>query len=446
MQIVLLVAGVITIVALQQWGTGIVLLGLTLFNAMMGLSQEGKAEASVAALQKMLIVKTRLRRDGQVVQLPAEEIVPGDIVLLEAGDRVPADGRLLRAATLEIDESALTGESVPVPKQIEAVPGADTPLGDRVDMAYMNTNVTRGTAELLVTATGMSTEVGHISGMLQETEIEKTPLTIQLDALTKQIIVIAMVALAVSIVIGLARGQTLDVLFLTAVAFAIAAIPTGLPAVVTFLLATGTTTLAAAHAIVKRLRSVETLGATSAINSDKTGTLTLNQMTAVEMSLVGQRLTVSGEGYSTVGQITHVGGLVEVRPRAVSATNGAGFRRRRTRRCVGRRSDRRRAGRSGGQGRHRRRRNAQGVPTRCRSALRRRLQTHGDIPRDDRRRRPPRDPLLRQGRAGPAPGAGGQRTDGRRQAGVGRHRPRALLAIQHPTGAKGFARHGPRQT
>ena len=312
MQIVLLIAGVITIVALRQWGTGIVLFGLTLFNAMMGLSQEGKAEASVAALQKMLIAQTRVRRGGQVVQLPAEQIVPGDIVLLEAGDRVPADGRLLKAATLEVDESSLTGESVPVPKQTDAVAGADTPLGDRVDMAYMNTNVTRGTAELLVTATGMSTEVGHISGMLQETELEKTPLTVQLDALTKQIIVIAMVALAVSIAIGWARGQTLDVLFLTAVAFAIAAIPTGLPAVVTFLLATGTTTLAAAHAIVKRLRSVETLGATSAINSDKTGTLTLNQMTAVEMALIGQHVTVSGEGYSTTGQITHVGGLAQV--------------------------------------------------------------------------------------------------------------------------------------
>jgi Ca2+-transporting ATPase len=309
MQIVLLVAGIVTIVALQQWGTGIVLLGLTLFNAMMGLSQEGKAEASVAALQKMLIVKTRVRRNGEMQQLPAEELVPGDIVLLEAGDRVPADGRLLRAATLEIDESALTGESLPVPKQVETVSGEDTPLGDRVDMAYMNTNVTRGTAELLVCHTGMSTEVGHISGMLQSTQVEKTPLTIQLDALTKQIIAIAMVALGISIAIGFARGQTLDTLFLTAVAFAIAAIPTGLPAVVTFLLATGTTTLAAAHAIVKRLRSVETLGATSAINSDKTGTLTLNQMTAVEMALVGQRLTVSGEGYSTTGQITHVGGL-----------------------------------------------------------------------------------------------------------------------------------------
>jgi Ca2+-transporting ATPase len=312
MQIVLLVAGVITIVILQQWGTGIVLLGLTLFNAMMGLRQEGKAEASVAALQKMLIVKTRVRRDGEVVQLPAEELVPGDIVLVEAGDRVPADGRLLRAATLEIDESALTGESVPVPKQVESVAGTDTPLGDRVDMAYMNTNVTRGTAEIVVIATGMSTEVGHISGMLQATELEKTPLTIQLDALTRQIIIIAMVALAVSIAIGLLRGEDRDVLFLTAVAFAIAAIPTGLPAVVTYLLATGTTTLAAAHAIVKRLRSVETLGATSAINSDKTGTLTLNQMTAVEMAFIGQRVTVSGEGYSTVGQITRVGGLADV--------------------------------------------------------------------------------------------------------------------------------------
>jgi Ca2+-transporting ATPase len=317
MQIVLLVVGAVTIVVLRQWGTGIIVLGLALFNAIMGLNQEGKAEASVAALQKMLIVKTRVRRDGQVLQLPAEELVPGDIVLVEAGDRVPADGRLLHAATLEVDESALTGESVPVPKQTDAVAGDDTPLGDRVDMVYMNTNVTRGSAELMVTATGMQTEVGHISGMLAATEVEKTPLTIQLDALTKQIVVIAMVALVVSVLLGIyhQNQQGIDdrtTLLVSAVAFAIAAIPTGLPAVVTFLLATGTTTLAAAHAIVKRLRSVETLGATSAINSDKTGTLTLNQMTAVEMAGLGCHVTVTGEGYSTTGQITRVGGLPEV--------------------------------------------------------------------------------------------------------------------------------------
>jgi Ca2+-transporting ATPase len=312
MQVVLVVAGLITVVILRQWGTGIVLLGLSVLNAVMGLNQEGKAEASVAALQKMLIVKTRVRRNGEVVQIPAEQVVPGDIVLVEAGDRVPADGRLLRSATLEVDESALTGESVPVPKQTEMVPGADTPLGDRVDMVYMNTSVTRGTAELVVTATGMSTEVGHISGMLQATETEKTPLTVQLDTLTKQIVVIAMVALAISVFLGAVRGQPLNILFTTAVAFAIAAIPTGLPAVVTYLLSTGTTTLAEAHAIVKRLRSVETLGATSAINSDKTGTLTLNQMTAVEMAMVGYRVTVTGEGYSTTGQITRIGGLPEV--------------------------------------------------------------------------------------------------------------------------------------
>jgi len=308
MQIVLLVAGAVSGIAIQQWATAIVLFGLAIFNAVLSLRQEGKAEASVAALQKMLLVKTRVRRGGETLQIPADQVVPGDIVLVEAGDRVPADGRLIRAATVEIDESALTGESAPVPKQIDPVEKIDTPLGDRVDMAYMNTNVTRGSGELLVTATGMSTEVGHISGLLQATKLEETPLTKQLNVLTGQIVTIAVVALAISILIGVSRGQSRELLFLTGVAFAISAIPTGLPAVVTYLLATGTTALAAAGAIVKRLRSVETLGATSAINSDKTGTLTLNQMTAVEMATFGQRYTVTGSGYGTDGQITRVGG------------------------------------------------------------------------------------------------------------------------------------------
>ncbi len=311
MQIVLLVAGIASLLLPGQFWTGVLLLGLTLFNAFMGLNQEGKAEASVAALQSMMVVKARVLRDGQVEQLPMEELVPGDIVMIEAGDLVPADGRIVRAATLEIDEAALTGESAPVPKQVEPV-AADAPLGDRVDLGFMNTQVTRGAGTILVTGTGMSTEVGHISDMLGVASADVTPLTKQLNALTNQILIIAGVALLISIGLGLWRNQPFDELFLTAIAFAVAAIPTGLPAVVTTILANGTTTLAKAGAIVKRLRSVETLGSTSAINSDKTGTLTLNQMTAVQMAVVGRRYNISGKGYATTGAITHAAGEAEV--------------------------------------------------------------------------------------------------------------------------------------
>jgi Ca2+-transporting ATPase len=311
MQIVLLAAGVLSMFIPNQAVTGVVLIALTLLNAGMGLNQEGKASASVAALQKMMVVKAKVRRAGELIEIPMEEIVPGDIVNVEAGDLVPADGRIIRAATLEIDESALTGESAPVPKDLEAV-AADAALGDRVDLAFMNTQVTRGAGTMVVTATGMGTEVGHISGMLQVTVNEKTPLTVQLDKLTNQILIIAGVALLASIGIGLARGIEFEVLFLTAVAFSVSAIPTGLPAVVTAILSMGTQTLAKAGAIVKRLRSVETLGSTSAINSDKTGTLTLNQMTAVQMAVVGRRYSISGDGYSTIGQITRAAGGTEV--------------------------------------------------------------------------------------------------------------------------------------
>ena len=311
MQIVLLIAGIVSCFLPDQLATGVVLILLTVFNAYLGLNQEGKAEASVAALQKMMVVQAKVRRGGEVVQVPMERLVPGDIVNVEAGDLIPADGRILRAATLEIDESALTGESAPVPKGIDPV-AAEAALGDRIDMAFMNTQVTRGAATFVVTATGMATEVGHISDMLQGQTAEATPLTKQLNKLTNQILIIAGVALAISIGLGLARKQPFDVLFLSAVAFSVSAIPTGLPAVVTTILAAGTSTLAAAGAIVKRLRSVETLGSTSAINSDKTGTLTLNQMTAVQMAIVGQRFTISGEGYSPVGQIAGEAGKGEV--------------------------------------------------------------------------------------------------------------------------------------
>jgi Ca2+-transporting ATPase len=312
MQLVLLVAGLVCLVpALNQFSTGVMLLLLTVFNAGMAMNQEGKAAASASALSNMMVVKVKARRGGDLVEIPMDQLVPGDIVNIEAGDLVPADARILTAATLEIDESALTGESVPTPKQVDAV-AADAALGDRVDMAFMNCQVTRGAGTILVVTTGMATEVGHISGMLDATAVEKTPLTKQLDGLTNQILVIAGIALVISTVLGLSRGLAIDVLFLSAVAFAVAAVPTALPAVTTAILSKGSQMLADAGAIMKRLRSVETLGSTSALNSDKTGTLTLNQMTAVQMAIPGRRYSISGDGYSTIGQIAHTGGQPDV--------------------------------------------------------------------------------------------------------------------------------------
>jgi Ca2+-transporting ATPase len=312
MQLVLVGAAVVSIVALQDISTGVVVLGLTVVNALMGLHQEGKAAESVAALRQMLIITASVRRDGEIVEVPAEELVPGDVVSFEAGDKVPADGRVLVAATLEIEEAGLTGESTPVAKSLEPVLGDDVALGDRVDMAYMNSQVTRGRGEIVVTATGMATEVGHISGMLSGVEQEKTPLTKQLDQITVLITIMAAGALALIVILGLARGDDFDDLFLVGISLAIAAIPTGLPAVVTMLLSVGTRKLADQGAIVKRLRSVETLGSTSAICSDKTGTLTLNQMTARELVVVGRRFSVDGEGYATTGRILRVAGASDI--------------------------------------------------------------------------------------------------------------------------------------
>jgi Ca2+-transporting ATPase len=308
MQIILLVAGLASIIFVHDIGTGLLLIVLTVFNAFMGLHQEAKAEASLASLQKMMKLTTRVRRDGETTEIGAEEVVPGDILLFEAGDIVAADGRLTVAASLEIEESALTGESTPVPKTTDPVPGKDVALGDRINMAYMNSAVTRGRGEMIVTATGMETEVGHIANMLNTTVVEKTPLQKQLDGLTVIIASLAGIALVLVVLLGLRQGQDIGNLFIVGVALAVAAIPTGLPAVVTTLLSFGTTELAKHRAIVKRLPSVETLGSTSAICSDKTGTLTLNKMTSRELVIPDGRFTVTGEGYSIDGKIKRVGG------------------------------------------------------------------------------------------------------------------------------------------
>jgi Ca2+-transporting ATPase len=309
MQVVLLVAATVNQIVTGETGTTVVLAGLTVFNAVIGLRQEAKAEESVKALASMMRTVARVRRDGQSVEIDADGLVPGDVVLVEAGNRVPADARVYVAASLEIEEAALTGESLPVGKSVEPVAGDDVPLGDRTCMAYMNTAVTRGRGELIVTATGMATEIGHIAHMLASTETSKTPLQKQLDGLSKIIATIAAIALVLVVLLGLVRGESFDTLFVTGVALAVAAIPTGLPAVVTALLSMGTREIAQRNAIVKRLPAVETLGSTSAICSDKTGTLTLNKMTARELVIPGQnRFTITGEGYSTAGEISHVGG------------------------------------------------------------------------------------------------------------------------------------------
>src|SRR3954467_11044816 len=188
----------------------------------------------------MMRTVARVRRDGQAVEIDADGLVPGDVVLVEAGNRIPADGRVFVAATLEIEEAALTGESLPVGKSTDPVPGDDVPLGDRTCIAYMNTAVTRGRGEIIVTGTGMNTEIGHIANLLANTETDKTPLQKQLDALSKIIAAMAGVALVFVVVLGLVRGESFDTLFITGVALAVAAIPTGLPAVVTALLSMGT--------------------------------------------------------------------------------------------------------------------------------------------------------------------------------------------------------------
>ena len=311
MQIMLLAAAVLSIV-IADYGTATMLFLLTLVNAIIGYRQEGKAEESVAALKEMLQVQARVRRDGQVVEIDAAGVVPGDVVLFEAGDLVPADGRLIKAATLEIEESALTGESQPVAKNTNRIAGEDVPLGDRFDVAYMNSLVTRGTGEMLVTTTGMGTEIGRIAGMLDAVEVEKSPLQKQIDDLTKVLGYLAVATIVLVVGFGLLNGLQGDELFVLAVAIAVAAVPTGLPTIVTTLLSLGVQQMAEKGAIIKQISSVETLGSTSAICSDKTGTLTLNKMTATVLFYGGHRYTISGVGYGEEGHIKTVGGIEEV--------------------------------------------------------------------------------------------------------------------------------------
>lgn len=307
MNIMLAVVAVASIV-IGEVSTGIFVGLLVLLNVILGANQELKARASVEALEELQVPNARVIRDGSVANIAAVELVPGDIVMVEAGDLVPADGRIAGSATLETQEAALTGESAPVAKDAATLPAGDVALGDWTNMLFQNTSVTRGTATLVVTATASSTEMGKIAGLLQGVGVSRSPLQRELAGLTKWLGLVAWVAVAIIFVVGLVRGLDGDELILLGVATAIAAIPTGLPTFVQAMLSSGARRLADAKAVVKSLGDVETLGATSAINSDKTGTLTLNQMTARSMLTGGRWYTIEGSGYEKQGAILHSAG------------------------------------------------------------------------------------------------------------------------------------------
>jgi len=294
--------------AIVQIATALVVLGLVLFNVVMGTNQELKARASVEALAKLQVPHARVRRAGQVAEIESTKLVPGDIVLLEAGDVVPADGRIISSATLEVQEAALTGESAPVPKDPATLPEGDTALGDRTNLVFQNTQVTRGTTVFVVTATGSATEMGRIAGLVTATKRTKSPLQRELDGMTKVFGLLAFVAVAIILIFGIARGQDITTLVLLCISTAIASIPTGLPTFVQAMLSSGARRLAESKAVVKSLSDVETLGGTTVINSDKTGTLTMNAMTATTMLGGGDWFKIEGPGYQKTGAILGVAG------------------------------------------------------------------------------------------------------------------------------------------
>ena len=298
MIIILLVAAALSVITEGMHGLtdACIILAVVVLNAAFGVYQEGQAEAAIEALKNMSSPLARVRRDGNVVEIDSRELVPGDIVLLEAGDVVPADMRLLEAASLKIEEAALTGESVPVEKDVTETVEAEAGIGDRVNMGYQNSNVTYGRGTGVVTNTGMYTEVGKIADMLANADESQTPLKQSLEQLSKTltylIIAIALVTFLVSVFI---RGEQPLEGLMVAVALAVAAIPEGLPAIVTILLSLGTTSLAKRNSIVRKLPAVETLGSTEIIASDKTGTLTMNQMTVEKVYTNGQLQSATTE-------------------------------------------------------------------------------------------------------------------------------------------------------
>ncbi|WP_448873784.1 cation-transporting P-type ATPase [Desulfobulbus propionicus] len=305
----ILLSAILVTLFLQEWVDAGVIFGVVLVNSVIGFVQEAKAVKAIESLARTMITTATVLRGGVRRQIPASELVPGDIVLLQSGDKVPADLRLLSSKELQVDESALTGESVPVEKERKAQP-LDTVLADRHNMLYSSTLVTYGIGRGVVVATGKKTEIGRISEMIAAVDILATPLTRKITTFSHLLLYIILALAALTFLVGVGRGGNKSEMFMAAVALAVGAIPEGLPAAVTITLAIGVAKMARRNAIIRKLSAVETLGSTTVICSDKTGTLTQNQMTVQEIHAGGELYLVSDDGYEPRGDFSHRGEIV----------------------------------------------------------------------------------------------------------------------------------------
>jgi Ca2+-transporting ATPase len=306
---------------LEDWLDAAAILAIVFLNGLLGFAQEARAERSLAALRKMSVAMAHVMRDGVLRPIPARELVPGDLIVLEAGDRVPADARLIYTTNFQTQEASLTGESTPVRKEAHALAGAEVPLADRTNMAFMGTVAVSGKARGLVVTTGLRTELGRIAAMIQKaTEAERmeTPLQRRLEQFGYTLLWLALGVVGVVFLLGFLRGEPLVAMFLTSVSLAVAAVPEGLPAVVTITLALGVTRMVSRHALIRKLPAVETLGSATVICTDKTGTLTKNEMTVTRVYAGGRLFEVTGEGYDPVGEIREASG---VKREAVSSSS-----------------------------------------------------------------------------------------------------------------------------
>lgn len=303
MVIILIVASIVSIMV-GEVTDSLVIIGIVIVNACLGVFQEYRAGKALEALKKMFAPNAKVIRDGEPMTIPAVNLVPGDIVTLETGDYVPADVRLFSTINLKVEEAALTGESMPVEKYADIQLDGDIGLGDQINSGFMSTLITYGRGGGIVTSTGMNTIIGKIAEMIQEDQAEDTPLQKKLAKMGKLLGTGCLVICAIVFLLGLLRGEHVLEMFMTAISLAVAAIPEGLPAVVTIVLALGMQRMAKHNAIIKKLHAVETLGSTTVICSDKTGTLTQNQMTIVKMYVPGMQINVQGDGYNPIGSIS----------------------------------------------------------------------------------------------------------------------------------------------